>query len=144
MFRRIVPVFVAVFALLPVLAFGQAAITSIAGVVKDSSGAAVPGALVKAVREASPTNSIEAISDEHGSYRIEVPFPGAYEVDAVLDGFEPASQRVVIDLGKAASIDFTLLPARLTEAVVVTARRVEETIQDVPIPVSVVSGTLAA
>ena len=36
------------------------------------------------------------------------------------------------------SADFTLEPARLTEAVVVTARRVEETVQEVPIPVSVV------
>ena len=38
----------------------------------------------------------------------------------------------------------TLTPARLTEAVVVTARRVEEVAQEVPIPVSVVSGDLVA
>ena len=40
--------------------------------------------------------------------------------------------------------DITLEPARFTEGVVVTARRVEEVVQEVPIPVSVVSGNLVA
>ena len=38
----------------------------------------------------------------------------------------------------------TLTPSRVTEAVVVTARRIEEAAQEVPIPVSVVSGDLVA
>ena len=38
--------------------------------------------------------------------------------------------------------DITLEPARFTEGVVVTARRVEEVVQEVPIPVSVLSGEL--
>ena len=38
----------------------------------------------------------------------------------------------------------TLSPARFTQSVVVTARRVEEVAQEVPIPVSVVSGDLVA
>ena len=38
----------------------------------------------------------------------------------------------------------TLSPARFTQSVVVTARRVEELAQDVPIPVSVVRGDLVA
>src|SRR5262249_7237239 len=60
-----------------------------------------------------------------------------------LDGFETFTRRIVIDLGQALAVDVTLMPARLTEAVVVTARRIEETVQEVPIPVSVVSGDLA-
>ena len=40
--------------------------------------------------------------------------------------------------------DVTLAPSRLTESVVVTARRVEEVAQEVPIPVSVVRGDLVA
>ena len=42
------------------------------------------------------------------------------------------------------AIDITLSPSRVTEAVVVTARRIEEAAQEVPIPVSVVSGNLIA
>jgi iron complex outermembrane receptor protein len=40
------------------------------------------------------------------------------------------------------TINVTLTPARLTEGVVVTARRVEEAVQEVPIPVSVLTGEL--
>ena len=41
-----------------------------------------------------------------------------------------------------AVVNVALAPARLTEGVVVTARRVEEVAQEVPIPLSVVSGEL--
>ena len=46
--------------------------------------------------------------------------------------------------GQTAAIDVTLSPARFTQSVVVTARRVEEVAQEVPIPVSVVRGDLVA
>ena len=38
----------------------------------------------------------------------------------------------------------TLTPSRVAQTVVVTARRVEEAVQEVPIPVSVLSGELVA
>jgi len=130
-------------ALVPATSFGQAGSLAITGIVRDSSGGTVPGVTVRAVNEVT-TRSLESVSDAQGAFRIDDVVPGAYRVEAVLDGFETASRRVVIDAGQVpAAIDFTLLPARLTEAVVVTARRIEETIQDVPLPVSVVSGELA-
>jgi iron complex outermembrane receptor protein len=49
-----------------------------------------------------------------------------------------------MDPGQSAAVDLTLLPSRLAESVIVTARRVEEVAQEVPIPVSVVSGALMA
>ena len=42
--------------------------------------------------------------------------PGRYRVEVTLDGFEPASREIVIDLGQVAAADFTLEPARLSEA----------------------------
>ncbi|HEY1303919.1 MAG TPA: TonB-dependent receptor [Vicinamibacterales bacterium] len=144
MFRRIVVgVVAAIAALVPATSFGQAGSLAITGIVRDSSGGTVPGVTVRAVNEVT-TRSLESVSDAQGAFRIDDVVPGAYRVEAVLDGFETASRRVVIDAGQVpAAIDFTLLPARLTEAVVVTARRIEETIQEVPLPVSVVSGELA-
>ena len=65
-------------------------------------------------------------------------------METSLDGFETAVRRIVLDAGQTAAIDVTLSPARFTQSVVVTARRVEELAQDVPIPVSVVSGDLVA
>ncbi len=70
--------------------------------------------------------------------------PGPYRVETSLDGFETAVRRIVLDAGQTATVDVTLSPARFTQSVVVTARRVEELAQDVPIPVSVVSGDLVS
>ena len=49
-----------------------------------------------------------------------------------------------LEAGQTLSIDVTLTPSRITEAVVVTARRIEEVAQEVPIPVSVVGGNMVA
>jgi iron complex outermembrane receptor protein len=144
MLRRIALALVAlVVAMTPATVFGQAGTSAIAGVVKDSLGGTIPGATIRLVHEATNA-AVEVISDAQGSYRSEALTPGPYRVDVTLDGFEAATRRIVINLGQVAAADFTLEPARLTEAVVVTARRVEETVQEVPIPVSVVSGNLVA
>ena len=70
--------------------------------------------------------------------------PGRYRIEAKIDGFETTVRQIVLAVGQTSSVDMTLTPARFTEGVVVTARRVEEVAQEVPIPVSVVSGNLVA
>ncbi len=117
--------------------------TNIAVVIRDSSGAAIPGAIVRVVNEDTGA-TVEAVSDDQGSYRGTSLVPGHYRLETALDGFETSVRRIVLDLGQAAAIDVTLTPARITEGVVVTARRIEEVAQEVPIPVSVVSGNLVA
>jgi iron complex outermembrane receptor protein len=147
MFSRILIGFVraavlAAIVLVPFSASAQSPAT-IAGVVHDSSGAAVPGASVRIINEESGAVS-EVVSAERGAYSSETLEPGKYRIEAVLDGFETSVRRVSLDSGQALAADVTLTPSRVTESVVVTARRVEEVAQEVPIPVSVVSGTLAA
>src|SRR6516162_5747890 len=70
--------------LLPSAAFAQA---SIAGTVKDASGAVLPGVTV----EASSPELIEkvrtALTDGTGQYRIEGLRPGTYAVTFTLTGF---------------------------------------------------------
>ncbi len=130
--------------LLPAVAGAQiAGAGSIGGIVRDSSGAPVPGATVRII-SAGSTTPTETVSDGQGQYQVPQLAPGAYRVEVALDGFEIAASQVTVVAGQAASGDVTLTPARLNEGVVVTARRVEEVAQEVPIPVSVVSGTLAA
>ncbi len=70
--------------------------------------------------------------------------PGPDRTETTLDGFEAASRRVAVVAGQATTLEVTLTPSRFNEEVIVTARRVEETAQEVPIPVSVVSGDLVA
>jgi iron complex outermembrane receptor protein len=117
---------------------------SISGLVRDSLGAVIPGVVIRVVNEATGVAAAEATSNEEGTYRVESLLPGRYRVEATLDGFESAGQHIALAPRQVISIDMTLTPARITEGVVVTARRVEETIQEVPIPVSVVSGELVA
>jgi iron complex outermembrane recepter protein len=121
----------------------QAGTGAVAGFVRDSSGATVPGATVRAFREDNRV-AFEAVTNEQGSYRAAALAPGRYRFETGLDGFETSVRQVVLELGQTAAIDFTLAPARFSEGVIVTARRIEETAQEVPIPVSVVSGNLIA
>jgi iron complex outermembrane receptor protein len=121
----------------------QTGTSTVTGQVRDSLGGAIPGAAIRIVNEATGV-AVEAVSDAQGSYRVAGLAPGRYRAEATLDGFETAVSRVVLAADQTTAIDVTLLPARFAQTVVVTARRVEEAAQEVPIPVSVVSGDLIA
>ena len=71
--------------LLPSFAFAQATIT---GVVKDASGAVVPGVMVEASSSALIEKTRTAVSDVSGLYRIEGLRPGTYDVVFTLTGFQ--------------------------------------------------------
>ena len=128
-----------VVALVPGMAFAQTG--SLTGLVRDSSGAAVPGATVRVIAEKSRA-TVEVVTNEQGAYRAEGLVPGPYRLETTLDGFETSVRRLVLEAGQTAALDVTLAPSQVTEGVVVTARRIEEAAQEVPIPVSVVSGDL--
>jgi iron complex outermembrane receptor protein len=141
MSRRVFTVFAAmVVALVPSVGSAQTS-GSISGLVRDSLGGAIPGATVRVINEVTGVAQ-ETVSDGEGNYQVTDLAPGLYRVEATLDGFEPAVSRGVVDGRQVATINVTLTPARLTEGVVVTARRVEEAVQEVPIPVSVLTGEL--
>jgi iron complex outermembrane receptor protein len=141
MFRSLGSTVVAL-AFFSTLTLAQSNTGFIAGVVKDSSGGVLPGASVRIV--ADGTNAAtDLLAQQDGSYRSEPLAPGAYRVAASLDGFETLERRVVVNGGQTLA-DFTLSPARFSQSVVVTARRVEELAQDVPIPVSVLKGDLVS
>ena len=84
--RNVSPYVIAA-ALLPAVVLAQAGTSAIAGVVRDSSGAAIPGATVKIVNEASG-ESIDAVTGRAG--RVSGGRPASRSrtrVEAVLDGF---------------------------------------------------------
>jgi len=60
MFRRIVLVLVAIVTLTPALVIGQSSTSQLSGVVRDSSGGAIPGATIRIVNAAS--NASTALS----------------------------------------------------------------------------------
>src|SRR5688572_4187168 len=70
--------------MLPGAAFAQA---TIAGVVRDSSGAVLPGVTVEAASPALTEKVRTVVTDDTGQYRIVTLPPGAYAVKFSLAGF---------------------------------------------------------
>lgn len=93
---------------------------SIEGIVKDASGAVIPGALVEAK---SPTGvTFSATSDSSGGFRLPSLPPGKYNVTASLAGFTPRNvDDVNVYLGQIKKVDFTLPISGVSETVMVTA-----------------------
>src|SRR5688572_29535026 len=71
---------------LPALAVGQTA-AGVAGTVRDTSGAVLPGVTVEAASPALIEKVRTAVTDEAGQYRILELRPGAYSVTFTLPGF---------------------------------------------------------
>src|SRR6185503_11128832 len=62
--------------------------SAIAGVVKDSSGAVLPGVTVEAASDALIEKTRVAVSDNAGLYNIQNLRPGTYVVTFTLTGFQ--------------------------------------------------------
>ena len=99
---------------MPLSVAAQTAAGSLAGVVRDSSGALAPGATVRATNEATSV-ATETVTDEQGGYRLEALVHGAYRRETVLDCFETALQQVSVRAGAALTADVTLQVSRLMQ-----------------------------
>lgn len=101
-------------------AWAQEQSGGIQGVVKDSSGAVLPGATVE-VKSTTSSATQSAVTDGRGVYRFPALPSGTYEVTATLQGFSPAKiGNAAVALGKLLTIDLTLAVGALTESVQVT------------------------
>jgi hypothetical protein len=98
----------------------RATTAELTGIVRDSSRAVLPGALVTAT--SVDTNIARtATADGEGHYAIPALPPGLYNVKAELSGFGPQErQRVALQLGTTSALDFTLSVAGQSERIVVS------------------------
>ena len=85
---RWIPALVVVssFLLLPAAASAQSSIT---GVVRDTSGAVLPGVTVEAASPALIEKVRSSVTDAQGRYRIVDLRPGTYYGDLRISGFQP-------------------------------------------------------
>ena len=122
MSRRLLRIIAALaVALVPVTVLAQAGNSTITGLVKDGSAAAIPGVSVKLTNEATSV-VVETVTNNEGLYRIPALVPGRYTIEARLDGFEPFVQRsVLLSVGQTLAIDVELGVAKQAETVDVTA-----------------------
>src|SRR5829696_7451627 len=61
---------------------------TLTGIIRDSSGAAIPGATIQVVNEASNA-ALDAVTDGEGAFQVTPLAAGWYRVQATLDGFDP-------------------------------------------------------
>jgi hypothetical protein len=111
-------ILVVAFCLLPLTALAQGSIT---GVVRDPSGAVLPGVTVEASSPALIEKVRTATTDSAGAYRIEDLRPGTYIVTFALSGFSTLRREGIVLTGSfAASVNADLKVGALTETVTVT------------------------
>ena len=89
------------------LAFAQTATTSLRGVVKDSSGALVPGASITLTDQATD-NAYHAVSNASGFYIFPIISPAHYLISVTSSGFATRSVTAELLVDQPATIDFTL------------------------------------
>src|SRR5438093_2640123 len=94
--------------LTPATVWAQVYSGTLTGVIKDPSGAVVPGAEVK-LTDANKGYSFVVNSDESGRYLLRSLPPGNYRLSIVASGFRAYLQQgIVLDVGQNASIDVAL------------------------------------
>jgi hypothetical protein len=92
----------------------------IQGVVKDSSGAVMPGVMVEAASPALIEGSRSATTDASGLYRIVDLRPGVYALTYTLQGFNTVKRELELSSNFTATIDITLSVGTLEESVTVS------------------------
>ncbi|MEO6806918.1 MAG: carboxypeptidase regulatory-like domain-containing protein, partial [Edaphobacter sp.] len=119
------------FAMLLVAALGFAILSSvtasaqidtgaIAGLLRDSQGAVIPGATVT-VRNVATGIVSETKTNGGGNYQVLSLIPGNYSVEATMTGFGPAKNPLVeIHVGSRVQVDFTLTVGATEEHVEVS------------------------
>ena len=104
--------------LLPALAFAQG---SIAGVVRDTSGAVLPGVTVEAASPALIEKVRTVVSDSSGQYQIVDLRPGAYTLTLTLSGFNTFKREGIELTGNfTATVNAEMRVGALEETITVT------------------------
>ncbi len=102
-------------------ALAQSASATIAGVVKDASGAVLPGVTVEAASPALIEKSRSAVTDGQGLYRMVDLRPGVYTVTFTLSGFSTfRRERLELTAGFTATVNTDLKVGELAETITVS------------------------
>ncbi len=112
----------------------------IAGVVRDESGAVVPGATVTVIDPRTGGIARSVLTGPNGAFLVPNLSPGPYFLTAELKGFGRAAGNVRVSAGATMKADVTLT-TKLEEAVTVTGTRVKgRTATETLAPVDVIDG----
>jgi hypothetical protein len=93
---------------------------SVAGVVRDTAGGIVPGAIVQ-VKEDATGRAYETVTDSEGRYQVPALDAGSYTVTAALAGFKTALAKFRLAPGQPVTLNLTLEVGELTETITVAS-----------------------
>ena len=106
--------------------------SGIVGIVKDATGAVLPGVTVEASSPALIEKVRAVVTDEQGLYRIVELRPGQYSVTATLPGFATVRQDgLELPAGFTATVNIELKVSQLAELVTVVAHSSAVDVQNV-------------
>jgi hypothetical protein len=118
-----------VFAFLPTVASAQ---STIAGVVKDTSGAILPGVTVEAASDVLIEKTRSAITDGEGRYAIIDLRPGTYAMTFTLTGFSTVKRdQIIVPSNVTVPISVELRVGSIEETVVVSGQSPVVDVQNV-------------
>src|SRR5688572_23290957 len=119
--RLTVPLLTAFIVAVSFTAFAQTERGAITGVVKDTSGAVVPGVSIRVVHAATNV-ATNLVTSDSGTYSAVNLSPGTYRVEASLGGFQPAHVTgITVPAGTTVRTDVTLNLGSVTETLNVVA-----------------------
>ena len=137
--------FVFLACLLPAKVWAQAETGNIVGVVRDTSGAVLPGVAVEAASPALIEKVRTAISDEAGRYRIGDLRPGTYTVTFTLPGFSTLKREgIALSSGFTATLNGDLKVGGLDETITVSEQAPMVDVQNIQQQVTISQVTLDA
>src|SRR5213083_733404 len=119
-FGRFATAIVVLIALSTCLSFAQTSTATILGVVRDASGALIPGVSVTVKHtESGLTRSV--VSGERGGYNVPLLPVGAYEVTTIMPGFkQQVRSGINLVVGQEAVVDLTLEVGAAAEQITVS------------------------
>lgn len=107
-------------ALIGAVAYGQTTNATLTGTITDTTGAMVPGVQVKVTN--TDTNEVrQQTTNGVGYYSIPALPPGPYTVAVAAKGFSSGSSKVVLSVGQALTVNFSLKVGSSSEKVEVLA-----------------------
>jgi hypothetical protein len=113
---------VAWFVMIPALALAQTGSGIIAGVVRDATGAVLPGVTVEARSPALIEKVRAVVTDGEGQYKIVELRPGTYTVTFALAGFSTVRrQGIELTTGFTAAVNADLRVGDVSETITVSA-----------------------
>ena len=145
-FSRVAAIALACTILIPAASIAQVGgnEASITGVVKDPSGAVLPGVTVDVTSAVLIEKTRSAVTDGSGQYRVTALPPGTYSVTFTLNGFSTMRREgVVLEGSLTATVSESLRVGTVTETVTVTGETPIVDVQSAKVRQVITSDTIS-